>query len=122
MLWAAKNEKSKHLFNYKAMREEAGGRQMKTVWTMTAPKNGEKQFGKHPTQKPIALIGRCLRASTRRGDLILDPFMGAGSTGLACIGANRKFVGIELNSEHVQLATKRIRHEIMNSLPLEVKA
>ena len=93
ILWAAKNEKSKHVFNYQAMRKITG-KQMKTVWrekefgiekeemsliwTLSAPGNAEKTFGKHPTQKPIALIERCLVASTNEGDMILDPFSGGG--------------------------------------------
>ena len=74
ILWAAKNEKSKHVFNYKLMREHAGGKQMKSVWRLSSPAKAEKEFGKHPTQKPLALIERCLLASTQPGDLVLDPF------------------------------------------------
>ena len=123
ILWAAKNEKSKHVFNYQEMRKVTG-KQMKTVWrkdefatvaqrhrdeaanekenvgrpqdlgdsvplwqnpiwTMTAPSSGEKTFGKHPTQKPVTLIERCLLASTNEGDLVLDPFLGGGTTAVA---------------------------------------
>ena len=93
VLWAAKNEKSKHVFNYQEMRKVTG-KQMKTVWrrdefsrdkndlesvwTMTAPNGAEKTFGKHPTQKPITLVERCLLASTNENDMVLDPFMGWG--------------------------------------------
>jgi len=52
IIWAAKNEMSKHCFNYDAMREMNSGKQMKTVWTMPSPNGNEKDFGKHPTQKP----------------------------------------------------------------------
>lgn len=116
VLWAAKNEKSKHVFNYAEMKAVTG-KQMKTVWTMTSPKNGEKAFGKHPTQKPVALAERCVLASTKKDDLVLDPFMGAGTTGIACIRTNRGFVGIELDQEHAQLAKTRIQNEISSSLP-----
>lgn len=116
VLWAAKNEKSKHRFNYAAMKAVTG-KQMKTVWTMQAPRNGEKAFGKHPTQKPVALIERCILASTSENDLVLDPFMGAGTTGIACIRSNRGFVGIELDQDHAQLAKTRIQNEILNTLP-----
>ena len=116
ILWAAKNEKSKHVFNYAEMKAITG-KQMKTVWTMTSPKNGEKAFGKHPTQKPVALTERCVLASTKKDDLILDPFMGAGTTGIACVRTNRGFVGIELDQEHAQLAKTRIQNEISSSLP-----
>jgi site-specific DNA-methyltransferase (adenine-specific) len=107
VLWAAKTEKSKHLFNYKAMKAVTG-KQMKTVWTMPAPGKAEKQFGKHPTQKPVALIERCLLASTSPGDFVLDPFMGAGTTAVAAFRAHRHFVGIELETKWIEQAKKRV--------------
>ena len=64
ILWAAKNEKSKHLFNYDAMKEINNGKQMKTVWKISPPSRSEKSFGKHPTQKPVALLERIITAST----------------------------------------------------------
>ena len=112
ILWAAKSEKSKHTFNYAAMKSITG-KQMKTVWTMSAPKNGEKAFGKHPTQKPIALVERCILASTKEGDIVLDPFLGSGTTAIASIRLNRNFVGIELDFTHLALAQCRADKEIV---------
>jgi site-specific DNA-methyltransferase (adenine-specific) len=112
IIWAAKNEKSKHLFNYQAMRQVNGGKQMKTVWTMTAPGRDEKKFGKHPTQKPLSLLERCILASTKENDYVLDPFSGAGSTALAALKNKRKAVGIELEEKWVKLAYERIQNEI----------
>jgi site-specific DNA-methyltransferase (adenine-specific) len=112
VLWAAKNEKSKHCFNYSLMRQVNGGKQMKTVWKMTAPSNGEKRFGRHPTQKPVALVERCLLASTNEGDLVLDPFLGAGTTAIAAIRTRRQCVGIEAEEKHVNLSIARIRSEL----------
>jgi site-specific DNA-methyltransferase (adenine-specific) len=109
VLWAAKSEKSKHTFNYKLMREIAGGKQMKSVWTMTAPKNGEKALGKHPTQKPVALVERCLLACTKENDLVLDPFLGSGTTAVAAAKLKRGFVGIELEQKHLQVAKRRLQ-------------
>ena len=109
ILWAAKCKKSKHVFNYKAMRELAGGKQMKSVWRISTPGNGEKRFGKHPTQKPVALIERCLLASTSPGDKVLDPFMGSGTTAVACLTTKRDFEGIELDSRYLELARHRVR-------------
>lgn len=111
VLWAAKNEKSKHRFNYDLMRQINGGKQMKTVWTMTAPGGAEKVFGKHPTQKPVALVERCLLASTNEGDLVLDPFLGGGTTAVAALRTNRGCVGIELDEAHAQLSMQRIMAE-----------
>ena len=83
IIWAAKNKKSRHTFNYKLMREANAGKQMKSVWTIPPPESWEKRAGKHPAQKPVALIERILLASSNEGDLILDPFTGSGTTALA---------------------------------------
>ncbi len=117
VLWAAKNEKSKHVFNYQEMRKVTG-KQMKTVWTMMAPGKEEKRFGKHPTQKPLALIERCLLASTNEGDLVLDPFLGGGTTAVACARNRRQCVGIELDSEHTELTRRRLTDETQARLDL----
>jgi site-specific DNA-methyltransferase (adenine-specific) len=110
VLWAAKNEKSKHVFNYQEMKKVTG-KQMKTVWTMSSSKNGEKAFGKHPTQKPVTLVERCLLASTREGDLVLDPFLGNGTTAVASARLKRGCVGIELDLQFVEIAAKRVKAE-----------
>ncbi len=75
IIWAAKNAKSRHTFNYKLMKEINRGKQMKSVWEIRPPESWEKKFGKHPTQKPVALLERILLASTNEGDLVLDPFL-----------------------------------------------
>ncbi len=108
LIWASKNEKSKHTFNYDLMRQQNGGKQMKSVWSFTAPKNNEKTFGKHPTQKPIDLLNRIIKASTNKGDVVLDPFLGSGTTAVSCILNNRKYIGIEKEKEYLELAEKRI--------------
>ena len=175
ILWAAKNDKSRHVFNYQAMRKVTG-KQMKTVWraeefqprintdkhglkleqenpgwgeatdepargdarptsekenisvhpcpsvvkelnpiwTLGAPGAAEKTFGKHPTQKPVALVERCLLASTNENDLVLDPFLGNGTTAVAAIRLKRQCVGIELDLLNVQIAAKRADREIIS--------
>ena len=80
---------------------------------MTAPGSDEKEHGKHPTQKPVALVERCLLASTNEGDLVLDPFLGGGTTAVACLRTYRLFIGIELDFAHLQLAAKRTDREII---------
>ena len=112
ILWAAKNDRSRHTFNYAAMREANGGRQMKSVWRMKAPHGTEKRHGRHPTQKPLELIERCLLASTNPGDLVLDPFLGSGTTGVTAARHGRKFVGIEMNPSYLETARKRVLDEI----------
>jgi site-specific DNA-methyltransferase (adenine-specific) len=95
LLWATKAKKGgkeRHTFNYDAMKQENGGKQMKSVWRMGTPSTEEKKFGKHPTQKPIASVARCLRASTNAGDLVVDPFAGSGTTGIAALQLGRNFL------------------------------
>ncbi len=116
ILWAARNEKSKHCFNYDAMRAANGGKQMKSVWEFTAPKNDEKEFGKHPTQKPVALLERIILASTQDGALILDPFAGSSTTGVAALLHNRRFVGVELEPQYLEISAKRLRHCIADMI------
>jgi site-specific DNA-methyltransferase (adenine-specific) len=112
VLWAAKSEKSKHLFNYQAMKAVTG-KQMKTVWQIYPPRREEKENGKHPTQKPVALIERCLLASTNEGNLVLDPFMGNGTTAVACVHTGRSCVGIELEEKWIEIAKKRVTHQVV---------
>jgi len=112
IIWAAKNNKSKHCFNYEAMREMNLGKQMKSVWTVAAPNGDEKDFGKHPTQKPVALLERIILASTNEGDLIFDPFAGSSTTGVAAIRLRRLFVGCELEPEYLILSAKRLEREL----------
>lgn len=116
IIWAAKNEKSKHFFNYELMRKLSGGKQMKTVWTIPAPNGEEKAFGKHPTQKPLKLLERILLSSTKENDFVFDPFMGSGTTGVAALKLNRRFVGCELEESYVKMALNRIKHAIDTKL------
>jgi site-specific DNA-methyltransferase (adenine-specific) len=112
IIWAAKNEKSKHCFHYDAMREMNSGKQMKSVWTMTAPSGDEKIFGKHPTQKPVQLLERIILASTAAGNIVFDPFSGSSTTGVAAIKLKRQFVGCELEADFLALSAKRLESAI----------
>ena len=108
ILWASKSKKSKHIFHYSEMKKEAGGKQMKNIWEFQSPSKKEKEQGKHPTQKPISLIDRIIRASTIEGDIVLDPFNGSGTTGIASYRLKRKYIGIEQNKEFIGLSEKRL--------------
>ena len=111
LLWATKakkGSKDRHKFNYEAMKAENVGKQMKSVWRFSTPSGEEKRFGKHPTQKPIALIARCLRATTDPGDLVFDPFSGSGSTGVAALKLGRHFVGCEQDKNYAAVAVCRL--------------
>lgn len=111
VLWAAKSTKSKHRFNYGAMKAENGGKQMKSVWRIKPPANNEKFFGKHPTQKPIELLKRCIEASTNEGDFVLDPFAGSSTTGVAALDLKRRFCGIESDMNFINLSVKRLTQQ-----------
>ncbi len=107
VLWAARDGKSKWTFNYQLMKRLNGGKQMKSLWNILPPSKAEKAQGKHPTQKPVELLERVVVSASNPGDLVLDPFCGSGTTGLAATRLGRRFVGIELDPEHADLATRR---------------
>ena len=113
VLWAAKNEKSKHYFDYKLMKQMNHGKQMRNVWEISSPRAVEKRFGKHPTQKPVDLLNRIILASTKEGDLVLDPFCGSSTTGVSAVLHNRRYVGIDLEDEYLQLSVKRLKEAIL---------
>lgn len=71
----------------------------------------ERKLGKHPTQKPVSLMSHFISLLSNPGDTILDPFMGSGSTGVAAVGASRKFIGVELSSEYFNLSFRRLCQE-----------
>jgi site-specific DNA-methyltransferase (adenine-specific) len=108
IIWAAKNAKSRHTFHYKAMKEINRGKQMKSVWEIKPPEPWEKRFGKHPTQKPVALLERILFASSNEGDLVLDPFLGGGTTLFAAFRLRRHAAGCDLSAEFLTLAVRRL--------------
>jgi len=115
LLWARKDKKAKHIFNYDLMKDgdwledslKKPGLQMRSVWSMGTPKPQEKIFGKHPTQKPVDLLNRIVLASTNKGDLIIDPFTGSSTTGLAAKMNDRKFIGIDTEKKYLDLSIKR---------------
>ena len=111
ILWARKqltpNKKGKHYFNYSLMKEINNGKQMKDVWLLPLPSKKEKMCGKHPTQKPISLLDRIILASTKEGDLILDPFSGSGTTGISAKKLNRKYIGVEKSENFLKISKNR---------------
>ena len=101
ILWAKKDlKKSKYTFNYDLMKESNDNKQMKDVWTTSLTKPSEKKQGKHPTQKPLEILNRIILASTKENDLILDPFCGRSTTGIAATKLNRISIGIDNEKEY----------------------
>jgi len=117
LLWARRSQNGKHIFNYQAMKcgewnEDSlkrPGKQMRTVWSIPTPRISEKGQGCHPTQKPLALLKRILLACTSEGDLVLDPFTGSSTTGLAARCLNRRFIGIDTEKEYLDISTRRYK-------------
>ena len=109
ILWAQKNDKkSRHFFDYQKMKEMNGGKQMKDVWTGALTKPSEKTEGKHPTQKPEYLLEKIVLASTEEGQVILDPFCGSGTTGVEAVRFGRKFIGIDVSEEYLEISKRRL--------------
>jgi site-specific DNA-methyltransferase (adenine-specific) len=107
IIWARKSKKSSHYYNYQLMKEINGGTQMRDVWSLPAIAPWEKSCGKHPTQKPLALLTRIILASTRKNDWILDPFAGSSTTGIAANLLNRKFLGIDREDAFLNISKNR---------------
>ena len=110
LIWARKDKKARHIFNYEAMRDrewlkdriKKSGKQMRSVWEIGTPSAAEKKFGKHPTQKPLALLERIVLASTKKGDVVLDPFCGSATTGVAALRHGCRFVGIDAEIDYLR--------------------
>lgn len=81
---------------------------MKDVWTGTLTKPSEKTEGYHPTQKPEYLLERIVLASTETGQVILDSFCGSGTTGVEAARYGRKFIGIDINEEYLEISKRRL--------------
>jgi len=125
LLWAKKNKLYKHTFNYDIMKNgdwasdsiKKPNKQMRSVWAITTTKSKEKSYGKHPTQKPESLLERIILASSSAGDIVLDPFCGSGTTGVAALRHDRKFLGIDSNDDFLtKMAKPRLwdEHNLKN--------
>ena len=88
------------------------GKQMRSVWSIVTPSAWEKRFGKHPTQKPEALLDRIVLSSTDPGDVVLDPFAGSATTGVVALRHGRKFIGVDMSAEYLETyAVPRLAEE-----------
>jgi site-specific DNA-methyltransferase (adenine-specific) len=137
LLWAKKSKGAKHTFNYEevvnweeryekdiyaaeiAREPETDifhnqGKQMRSVWSIPSPPKKEKRSGRHPTQKPLQLLERVVLSSTKPSDVVLDPFCGSSTTGIAALKYGRKYIGIDSEEEYVQLSKKRIENFLEN--------
>lgn len=114
IIWARKSAKHPHNFNYELMKHLNDDKQMTDVWRLPAIAQWEKSCGKHPTQKPLALLTRIILASTNKNGWILDPFAGSSTTGIAANLIGRRYLGIEQEKEFTLISQRR-RQEIENN-------
>ncbi len=113
IIWARKSAKTSHYFNYELMKRLNDDKQMTDVWRLPAIATWEKSCGKHPTQKPLALLSRIIMASTKSGEWVLDPFCGSSTTGIAANLLGRRFLGIDQEQDFVMMSKNR-REELDN--------
>lgn len=107
IIWARKLPRVPHYFNYELMKRINGGKQMQDVWRLPAIAPWEKAHGKHPTQKPLALLTRIILASTQSGAWILDPFCGSSTTGIAASLLERRYLGIDKENPFLEMSKAR---------------
>ena len=118
ILWASKGKKAKHTFNYSVSKSwevsndqiHRSGKQMRSVWSIPSTPKREKTHGAHPTQKPFEVLRRLISMCSNEGDLVLDPFCGSGTTGVACVLLKRNFIGIDLDKNFLELTSKRLKN------------
>lgn len=107
IVWARKNANVPHCFHYETLKKMNGGKEMPDVWKFARPELWERALGKHPTQKPLKLIYRILQTCTNKGDIVLDPFAGSCTTGIASNLLGRKFIGIDNNKSYLDYGIRR---------------
>jgi modification methylase len=115
LIWAARQRDSRHRFNYQAMKALNDDLQMRSDWLLPLCTGAERLRNEHglklhPTQKPEALLHRVLLASTAPGDIVLDPFMGTGTTAAVARRLDRHFIGIERHPAYVEATLARLKH------------
>jgi site-specific DNA-methyltransferase (adenine-specific) len=113
IIWARKQEKVAHYYNYELMKHINDEKQMTDVWRLPAIAPWEKKCGKHPTQKPLCVLSRIILASTKPRAWILDPFAGSSTTGIAANLLGRQYLGIERDEKFAAISKAR-REEIDN--------
>jgi len=130
LIWASQNQKSKYTFHYKSMKAFNDDKQMRSDWYIPICNGGEriKVNGEkaHSTQKPEALLFRVILSSSNVGDIVLDPFIGSGTTGAVSKKLGRQFIGIEREKFYIKVANDRIKKikpvsEDFLSYPIEEK-
>src|SRR5487761_812596 len=115
LIWAARGRDSRHRFNYQAMKALNDDLQMRSDWFLPLCTGAERMRNQHglklhPTQKPESLLHRVLMSCTAPGDIVLDPFLGTGTSAVVAKRLHRHFIGLERHPAYAEAAIGRIRH------------
>jgi modification methylase len=115
LLWCTTSRKAKYTFNYQNLKELNEGKQMRSDWHIPICAGKERlrednNQRSHPTQKPEALLYRIMVSSTHKGDTVLDPFLGSGTTAVMAKKLQRNFIGFEQDQDYINLAKKRLKN------------
>ena len=127
LLWCTTSREAKYTFNYQNLKELNDGKQMRSDWYIPICSGKERlrennNQRSHPTQKPEALMYRIILSSTNKGDIILDPFLGSGTTAVVAKKLQRSFIGIEQDKEYLSLAKKRLKQtKVLNDEVVKMK-
>ena len=113
IIWAANNPPGKAknwTFNYDTAKTLNDGKQLRNMWDIPMTPIREKKHGKHPSQKPMEVVGRLILCCTNKNDLIIDPFCGSGTVAVTAKLLGRRFVCVDNNRDYIELAGKRVKH------------
>ncbi len=127
LLWCTTSREAKYTFNYQNLKELNDGKQMRSDWYIPICSGKERlrennNQRSHPTQKPEALMYRIILSSTNKGDIILDPFLGSGTTAVVTKKLQRNFIGIEQDKKYISLAKKRLKQtKVLNDEVVKMK-
>lgn len=116
LIWAVKPGQS-WTFNYQEIKALNNGKQMRNLWEIPVTPKSEKSAGIHPTQKPTELLRRVILAATKKGDVVLDPFVGSGTTSVVAKMLGRNSIGIDNESNYIRIAKKRLANTKVQTEP-----
>ena len=128
LIWARKNKESYHTFNYEEMKQigdkiNPKGKQMRSVWSIPLTPLSEN-FESTPTQKPIDLLKRVIQSTSNKGDVVLDPFNGSGTSGVVAKELGRKYIGIDLEKNFLDLTILRAgltKEDLLTTRPINIR-
>jgi DNA modification methylase len=123
-IWACNNTPEKAArwtFNYNVAKEIGGGKQLRNMWPISCTRKSERVNGSHPAQKPLEIVERIVRLWTNPGDLVLDCFLGTGTTAIACDRLGRRWIGIERDRAYAEIATRRLAQDEASRDPVHLR-